>query len=207
MKTIEELKAIARKINMEELREEISEKWVDTKINNHLERNPHLALSNQKIKELIIENDLVASFFAKDPSRQNFTEKIISKTINSIEGVENFEDLPSSTYWYLVDGKVVKLKSRPIGIKNIDYIFSFRGQRFVCTQKYTKDAGGAQDNQFNDIVSFLQQSLNMEEGTIAVAIIDGAYYTKEKIEKLRTISDKALIVSGFELGEVLNEKY
>ena len=75
MKTIEELKAIARKINMEELREEISEKWVDIKINNHLKRNPHLALSNQKIKELILENDLVASFFAKDPSRQNFTEK------------------------------------------------------------------------------------------------------------------------------------
>jgi hypothetical protein len=207
MKTIEELKAIARKINMEELREEISEKWVDIKINNHLERNPHLALSNQEIKELILENDLVASFFAKDPSRQNFTEKIISKTIKSIEGVENFEDLPSSTYWYLVDGKVVKLKSRPIGIKNIDYIFSFRGKRFVCTQKYTKDAGGAQDNQFNDIVSFLQQSLNMEEGTIAVAIVDGAYYTKEKIEKLRAINDKALVVSGFELEEVLNEKY
>lgn len=87
MKSIEELKVIARKIKMRELREDIKAEWVTTKISNHLERNPHLDLTIKEIRELILKDDLVASFFAKDPSRQNFIEKAKSKIIAKIFGI------------------------------------------------------------------------------------------------------------------------
>lgn len=142
MKSIEKLKVIAREVNMRELREDIKAKWVTTKISNHLERNPHLDLTTEEIRELILKDDLVASFFAKDPSRQNFTEKAISKIIAKIDGIEDFQDLPNSTHWYLINGKVEYLTNRPVGIKNIDYMFKFKGIDFIATQKYTKAAGG-----------------------------------------------------------------
>lgn len=204
MKTIDQMKAIARGVNMKEVRSDIDEGWLETKIINHLERNPHVEMSLDEIKERIMNDDLTASFFAKDPSRQNFTEKVISQVIKATKGVSKFEDLPSSTCWYLINGEVKFLTERPVGIKNIDYTFNHGGRRFVATQKYTKDNGGAQDNQFNDVITFLNHSIGLTDIT-AVAIVDGPYYTEWRLAQLKAINPDAIVVSGFDLEALLND--
>ena len=123
MDIIEELKKKARAHNLYNVRVEIDSDWVSTKIENFLERNPHLKMTKKELKQEILQNDIIASFFSKDPSKQNISETYIAKVISSIKGVSKFENLPSNTNMYVFNGEVVELKNRPLGIKTIDYIF------------------------------------------------------------------------------------
>lgn len=206
MNFIEQLKQEARKRNLQILRDEINYDWVKTKIVNHLERHSYLNISFDEIKNLIMTNDLIASFFIKDPSKQNISEKMFADIVSSIDGVENFEDLPSSTNLYLQNGKLVRLQERPMNLKTVDYIFNYKDRRYICTQKYTNEAGGAQDNQYHDVAVFLQNSLGLSyEDGVAVALVDGDYYTEDKIHALQQINRYAIVCSAFELKEILEK--
>lgn len=206
MNIIEKLKIEARKINLKILREEIENSWVEEKIENHLKRNPHIKLDKEEIKNKIMEDDLIASFFAKDPAKQNISEKYFAKVIKNIDGVSNFENLPSNTKVFVKNGEIMQDEKRAIGIKSIDYSFYFKDALFICSQKYTKDRGGAQDNQFNDVVSFLVNSRELKDA-IPMALVDGNYYTENKKEELKLINSKAIVCSVFDLEEILNERY
>lgn len=208
MDVIERLKIEARRINTDIIREQKEQDWVITKIKNHLNRNQHLELSVEDIQDQISNNELIASFFAKDPSRQNISEKYFAQVVKNIEGVEHFSNLPSSTRWFLVDGVVAEVLSKPVGLKSLDYIFAYKNKRVVATQKYTKADGGAQDNQYNDLVAFLQNSFNMEDDVLAIVLADGEYYTKRRLDTLKSINtnDNVIVCSVFELEEVLNER-
>jgi len=206
MNVVEQLKQEARKLNLKTIRSEIDEAWVAKKINNHLERHPYLNITFDEIKTSILSNDLIASFFIKDPSKQNFSEKMFATLISNIEGVEDFEDLSSSTDLYLKNGKLVRLANRPINLKTVDYLFEYKGNRYICTQKYTNEKGGAQDNQYHDVATFLQNSIGLsKEDGIAIALVDGDYYTVPKVVALRQINRKAIVCSAFELEEILNQ--
>ena len=58
--------------------------------------------------------------------------------------------------------------------------------------KYTKEAGGSQDNQYHDVVEWSKQTIGVKEENIYfIAILDGNYYQivdkeqgKTKIEHL-----------------------
>lgn len=206
MNVIEQLKQEARKLNLKVLRNEIDEPWVVNKINNHLERHLYLNTTFDEIKNLIMTDDLVASFFIKDPSKQNLTEKMFAELISNIEGVEDFEDLSSSTNVYLQNGKLVRLTNRPINLKTVDYMFEYKSKRYICTQKYTNEKGGAQDNQYHDVALFLQQSIGLPRAEgIAVALVDGDYYTIPKIVALQQINRNAIVCSAFALEEILKQ--
>jgi hypothetical protein len=205
MDIIEKLKEKAREHNLHNLRIEIDSEWLNLKIENFLNRNPFLKITKKELKEKIIQDDIVASFFSKDPSKQNISEKYIAKVVSSINGISNFKNLPSSTNLYVYKGELVELKDRPIGVKTVDYIFEYKNETFVCCQKYTKEEGGHQDNQFNDVVAFLENSKELKNYKV-ICLLDGNYYNEERINKLKIINNNAIICSALELEDKINEK-
>lgn len=69
-----------REENLKELRNNLNDTDVQFKIANYAEKHGFEA---KDIKERIKSDDLVASFFAKDPSKQNFTEKLVAELLNT----------------------------------------------------------------------------------------------------------------------------
>lgn len=198
---IEFKKAIKRKENLDILRKEINYRWVSDKILNHLERNPYLEYSVEDIKEMILENDLVASKFIKEPGRQNMSENVIGDFIKNISCVENFINHPSNVNLFVVNGEITS--ERVDGIKSIDYTWTTNNKKIYATQKYTNEAGGAQDNQFNDVINFMSNAGNNKE-YLFFAIVDGAYYTDEKIRILKKYqTDNVLVCKAVELEKIL----
>lgn len=70
------------------------------------------------------------------------------------------------------------------------------------SHKYTKDEGGAQDNQYKDIQEFLKNSRDTSlKNTIFLAICDGDYYKQKdsktgditKIERLKKLTDNKTV--------------
>lgn len=182
---LEDLKKEIRKENLNRLREEINSKWLFDKIKAHLERNPFLEESEEQIKERLMRDDLLASFFIKDPNKQNITEKHIGKIISKMELVENFQNLPSSTSLFISNGEITDKKQQD-NLKSIDYIWETRGKKIYASQKYTNEKGGAQDNQKNDIITFLINALESEhEDVFFFAIVDGYYFDDEFVSFLR----------------------
>ena len=50
--------------------------------------------------------------------------------------------------------------------------------KFYATHKYTNEGGGAQDHQYNEIISFLNNANQVKKSNISfLAISDGNYYT------------------------------
>ena len=79
---IEEEKAHQRENNITTLRNEINKSWVEEKLNNFLERYKYSNLGTiEELKNLILTDKLVASFFIKDPSKQNISEKAVARLL------------------------------------------------------------------------------------------------------------------------------
>ena len=75
---VEEAKKLQRRLNIDEIRNSLTESWANTKINNHVEKFDGL-FTYEGIVEQIKSNDIVASMFCKDPSKQNISEKMAEK--------------------------------------------------------------------------------------------------------------------------------
>jgi len=194
MDFIEELKLQKRKENIKILRKEINEKWVEEKIQNYINDFPFLNYDIKSLKKQILENDLIASFFIKKPNRQNITEKFFASKIKEIEGVNNFINYPSIVKKFLYKGEIIE-KKKDLS-KSIDYYFDYRGIECYATQKYTKGNGGMQDNQYNDLIHFIDNI--RENKNLYIVLIDGSYYTEKKVKKLKEQNKaKNFIVCNF----------
>lgn len=85
---MEERKKSMRKIAIGQARNDIKKEWVQEKINNYLDRYPEI-VQKIEIEKQILSNDIVASFFAKDPNKQNISENLVSELLDA-------EKLPQS---------------------------------------------------------------------------------------------------------------
>src|SRR5574344_248423 len=144
--------------NLIDLRENLFDKDYQLKIKNHCQK---FNLSVSIINEMIRDSDITASFFIKDPSKQNFTEKLVSDLLHS-------KILPQSgknCVRFDSDGNIHSLK-KPDSSKSVDFYI----KNTYITQKYTRGDGGAQDNQYKDVVDFL--SKGSQQHSVA-AILDG----------------------------------
>lgn len=191
----EELKIKQRKENLKILREQINHAWIEKKIIQYLKKHQYLDYTIKEIKQEILNNDIVASFFIKEPTRQNFTEKIIAKELSHLP---NFINLKNSDKIYVNEGQIVDYK--PIGMKNIDYFWEINGIKYYATQKYTNGNGGAQDNQFHEIVAFVREANKGKTplNTKFVVIVDGNYYTQSKIQELQSLNaNNRVIISSY----------
>lgn len=177
--------------NIAQVRKEINSIWVQEKIDNYLERFSDL-FSKEEIIQQILNNDLTASFFAKDPSKQNVSEKECAKWI----GAEKLPALGKNCIRFDSKGNIVSKKD--VGVsKSADFLID--GVYF--TQKYTgNNSGGAQDNQYEDVVTFLTNGSKCQR---VGAIVDGFYWdclkNKEKLKEAFKDNSNVIILSADEI--------
>ena len=161
---VENKKVEMRLTNIKELREDIDKPWVKEKIQNHV-LNFKGIFTYDEIKNAILENDIVASKFCKDPSKQNVSEKLAIEVL----GVEKLPASGRNCIRFNSKGEIVFTSNG--NTKSADFIYG----EYYATQKFTTEEGGAQDNQRNDVIDFLTR------GSIShkvAAIVDGKYWDK-----------------------------
>ena len=184
---VENEKIKARLRNIEEVREEIEQKWVQDKIANHIAAFNGI-MTFEEVKEAILTNDIVASKFCKDPGRQNISEKLAAQVL----GLDKLPAAGKNAIRFNDNGDIVSVSAG--NTKSADFIY----KDYYATQKYTDGAGGAQDNQRNDVIDFLKRGSIQYK---VAAIVDGAYWDKWRTELKEQFKDNpnVLITSVTEI--------
>lgn len=134
----------------------------------------------------------IISDLAKDPTKQNVYQQIaavyIQGTLNGhegIPGVENFVNHIGRQSLYICEGRIgpnadfVNNRARSI----IDFSFRYNGFMVYATHTYTREQGGAQQKQYNDLLRFIENCNQAEfDDRYFVAIADGQYYREHDAE-------------------------
>ena len=140
------------------------------------------------VKEKIKNDSLFAAHFAKEPRRTTLHERIAANWLEEEESIQDFKVLPSKgkkAYYITSDGEIRKAVKNPPS-KSLDFQWRTGKTNFFASHKYTKQSGGNQDSQFKemrDLLSKFQGSA--EKDTALIVIVDGPYYTTEKMNDLR----------------------
>jgi len=137
----------------------------------------------------IITNDRFARFFIKDPKKQNVYEMIFLNHVNDIGyNISKLTSHGKNAVCLDNDGNIVYGSSKINTTKSMDFIGDDNGNITYYYHKYTNESGGAQDNQYSDVVHFITNaSKNKNGNTLFVAVCDGDYYTDNKIKELKSI--------------------
>ena len=177
----------ARKENIEKV---FNEKETAEKVHNFAER---FSCDEMLVWKRMHDDMAFALTFAKDPAKQSIHQHVAARYIKKFPFVSNFVELPASGKGakYCINGKIIsgsKIKSKDV--KSIDfyweYIYKNKKLCFYATHKHTDDDGGAQDNQYNDVVSFHENAKKCEDKNIVLlSITDGNYY---KVKSTRDLS-------------------
>ena len=166
-----------------------SNNWLFIKVFNHISKC-NLQSSTKDILNEIVSSSLVASFFSKDPKKQNISEKSQMEYLN--QKLNRVVSKPSCLY-IMADGKIEKHFKHPSGAtaKSIDFQSIDNSDGFDCQEYYfakvTEQGGGAQDNQWADVRSFIDgakknlEIIKSEKGDYSlgpkfIAIVDGHFY-------------------------------
>lgn len=193
----------ARDKNLREMDEASDERLMDyvdeRKIKRAAEKR---GVAPAEVLAVIRDSRLYRAEFIKDPKRQNLYEKIAAEAIKSMPGVSGFRHYGTNEI-EVVDG-VPKKRAGGQGAsvaKTVDFGWRHGGLKYFASHKYTKERGGAQDNQYRDILAFIKEAnKNRDSGHVFVAIADGEYYdfndTKSKIRKIDVLKQKADERSG-----------
>lgn len=179
--------------NIKILRNEIKSRNTQLKIENFANKYGY---DPKYIEQKIIDDNIFAVQFAKDPGRQSSHEKIAASFIENLDIVKNrgyFINLPAggiNAKYITRDGVKTGLSLRDT--KSIDFEIGIDDQVVYASCKYTKDFGGSQDNQFNDLKNYITTAVEMiqrgckEDNEHVIVICDGGYYTTDKRNELIT---------------------
>lgn len=195
------------KENLKQIFSEFDSKDFVIKVENWAEK---FGYSYKKVLDKIKTDEMFRCNFIKDPKKQNIYEKLALNYISNMPNVSNC----------IKDGKTHILAGKPtddISEKSKSVDFSWKsvinGKELNCyaTHKYTAGAGGHQDNQYNDVIDFINACRNnagiVQKDVFFFAICDGDYYTKEKKTKLKNLAPKNLkVVTIEELYSFLNSQ-
>lgn len=165
---VEQKKIEARLANIEEVRKDIDKTWVKEKIQNHCAAFNGI-MTEEQVRQAILNDVVVASKFCKDPGKQNISEKLAAEIL----GLKKLPSQGKNCIRFNDNGEIVSTSTG--NTKSADFMYG----EYYATQKYTDGEGGAQDNQRNDVIDFLKR------GSIShkvAAIVDGAYWDKHILE-------------------------
>lgn len=148
--------------NIAEAQKNTNSDWIKKKITNYSKRT---GIAEEIIVDDIKKNELTASFFCKNPTRQNSAEKIATYIL----GTKTLPSHGKNSVRFDANGNRC---SRAIGTtKSADFFIN----GYYYTQKFTTGEGGAQDNQKADVVDFLTKgSVYNKVG----ALLDGDYWER-----------------------------
>jgi hypothetical protein len=127
-------------------------------------------------REFVFNPDFAASF-AKDPWKQNLTEKYLPGYYESKLGVL-VTKLPTdeANMVRISDGNIIIGKGNA-DTKSIDFMWSNGEYTAYLAHKFTRDGGGAQDNQASELDRFMKAASNhINHTNVFYACGDGKYY-------------------------------
>jgi hypothetical protein len=133
----------------------------------------------------------IASIFIKQPNRQNIFEEYALKKIKAMPIIKSAKKLSASgkDAIYIVKGNLLKIHNLPERQmhKSIDFdIETINNKHIYASHKYTKDSGGSQDNQYNDMLNFVKNANESRTKEYFFAIIDGEYYNSNFVRIVPT---------------------
>lgn len=131
---VEKKKKEMRKENIQKARTDIAEAWIQEKIGNYLQNNPGL-FTKEEVENNILNNDIVVSFFCKDPAKQNTSEKLCAEIL----GLTKLPASGKKCVRFNDNGDIVSSSSG--NTKSADFFIDGA----YATQKYTLSFGGAND--------------------------------------------------------------
>ena len=149
----------------------------------------NFGVDTKVIMSKIRTDQMFANSFAKDPNKQSLHEHSAAVYISNLQFVSEFQNLPThgvKAYYIAEGGEALSGSAKQGTIKTLD--FTWKTGKFTCyaAHKYIKQTGGAQDNQFADILGALQRwsKGNAQPHEILFTIVDGPYFTAEKMRQL-----------------------
>lgn len=175
--------------NLLDVRENLNQPDYQLKISNYCKK---FNFDLNDVKEQIMSNDLVASFFAKDPLKQNFTEKLTAELLK----VNPMPQQGKNCIRFNERGEIVSTRTSKTS-KAADFCIN----EVYVTQKYTRGRGGAQDNQYNDVVDFLSKGSIQHR---VAAIVDGSFWDEGKRSELKECFKNNTNVSIYAMNDILN---
>ena len=159
---------------------------------------------SRKVKEKILVDSMFANCFARNPTRQTSHEKIAFEYLSKNKSIlRNFCKLPQNgndAVYLTSDGAFQKYEQcrKKIG-KAIDFSWENAGKIFYASHKYTRESGGAQDNQFREQKELLEKFIkNVNENEFFFAICDGQYYSNKKMQVLKKLRTERSFVLRIE---------
>lgn len=156
------------------------------------------AFTKQEIIEGILTNDIIAAKFAKEPGRQNISEKKCAEILG-------WSKLPAygvNSIHFDTDGNITSIA--PKDKRGVSKSADFCPNGRYITQKVTKESGGSQDNQFQDVVQFLTNgSIKHKCG----ACVDGPFWDDEgnKMKLIEMFKHNPNVII-FGVDEILEKK-
>lgn len=174
-------------------------KWLLEKVNKFCTENEFI--NSAELLEQIKSNKVVAAFFAKDPKKQNFYEKV---ALDYLKDMFSIIKLPASGSKAIFISKGTISNNKNLGSKSIDFLIEYNNNKYYISHKYINEAGGAQDHQFNDLLDFIDNS-NYATNNYYLAIGDGGYFIKNKIDTINKYikSDRVFFCNINEVENVI----
>lgn len=184
----EGLEQIAWRENAENVGVRLSSKdrYILKKIKTYMWR---FGYSEEAIKGRIQSDIMFAAWFAKEPRRTKIHERIAAAWLEEIELISDFDDLPASgpDAWYIATDGELRQGKKPATVKSLDFRWQTGQYTVFASHKYTRESGGNQDSQFQEVQAMLKhfQQCGNNTGIVLLAIVDGPYYTETKMQQLR----------------------
>ena len=134
----------------------------------------------------------LAATLAKEARRQNIHEHAAAQYIKRQPHVADFLSLKSQgpeALYITGDGQITTgaaLGDAPRPSKSIDFRWQTGTITCYAAQKYTKEGGGNQDNQFIELETLLRNFQPRRNNNVALFVLaDGPYYTDVRFRQLR----------------------
>ena len=155
-----------------------------------LEQCSALCLSDEDTKETFafLNSDSVAArvmralHYAKKPSRQNVYEAAFLDFLHDKYPFHTVRSLPSKgpLAIYPEQGAIVRSpeKSQENRAKSFDFLIEGDGRVIHVAHKFTNEEGGAQDNQYNDLIETGKQCRGLRGCAGVLLVPDGPYYLR-----------------------------
>ena len=141
--------------------------------------------------EKINDDFMFACCFAKNATRTGFHEKEAEKYLRMFpNSIRSFTALPSSgkRARYIDQMGNIVIGKKPSEIKSLDFMWIAGNTDIKCfaAHKFTREPGGSQDHQRNELIRLLQAFKNCQDkNTSFFAICDGPYYDTRTLSILR----------------------
>ena len=161
---------------------EANDKYILKKIDTFIDG---FGYAHSDVSKKILTDPIFAAHFAKVPNRTSFHQKMAAKWLKQLPLVKHFAILPShgANAWYVSNDGDLR-QDKKVG-KSLDFRWTTGERHCFAMHKYTKDKGGAQDNQLNEMIALLERFLKCsEKDYVLIVIVDGVYYQGKPLETL-----------------------